>query len=106
LVGKKNHPLVNDHIAIAGKNSPFLIGNTSTESGSIFQPAMLVYRSVGLFVQKRVHKNHSVFHYVVSSKVWTHVSYKKWRCPWDGTLPVAPPQQPTLSGVYGVVYSG
>ena len=39
------YPLVNDHIAIAGI-SPFLIGNTSTQSGSIFQPAMLVYRSV------------------------------------------------------------
>ena len=27
-------------------NSPFSIGNTSAQSGSIFQPAMLDYRSV------------------------------------------------------------
>ena len=40
-----NYPLVNDHIAIAGI-SPFLIGNASTQSGSIFQPAMLDYPSV------------------------------------------------------------
>ena len=40
------YPLVNNHIAIAGMTSPFLIGNTSTQSGSIFQPAMLDYRSV------------------------------------------------------------
>ena len=40
------YPLVNDHIAIAGMTSPCLIGNTSTQSGSIFRPAMLDYRSV------------------------------------------------------------
>ena len=39
------YPLVNDHIAIAGI-SPFSIGKSSTQSGSIFQPAMLVYPSV------------------------------------------------------------
>ena len=40
------YSLVKDHMSLAGMTSPFLIGNTSTQSGSIFQPAMLVYRSV------------------------------------------------------------
>ncbi len=46
--------LVNDRIAMAGMTSPFLIGNTSTQSGSIFQPAMLDYCSVleNIFVLK------------------------------------------------------
>ena len=34
------------HDHIAGMTSPFLIGNTSTQSRSIFQPAILDYRSV------------------------------------------------------------
>jgi len=42
---KFKYPLVVPNIVIAGI-SPFSIGNTSTQSGSMFQPAMLVYRSV------------------------------------------------------------
>ena len=47
---KRNHHLIhsgfNDHIAIAGMTSPSSIGNTSAQSGPIFQPAMLVYQNV------------------------------------------------------------
>ena len=45
----EKYPLVVPNIAIAGI-SPSSIGNTSTQSVSIFQPAMLVYRSVIRFM--------------------------------------------------------
>ena len=46
---QKYYTLVFPNIAIAGMTSPFLIGNTSTQSGApIFQPAMSDYRSVPL----------------------------------------------------------
>ena len=41
---RANYPLVN--LFLLAAKSPFSIGTTSTQSGSIFQPVMLVYRSV------------------------------------------------------------
>ena len=41
---KINYPLVNDHSWL--EYPPFSIGNTSTQSGSMFQPAMLDYPPV------------------------------------------------------------
>ena len=50
--------LVNDHIKMAGMTSPFSIGNISAQSGFIFQPAMLVYRSVQIEQPKKGLENH------------------------------------------------
>ena len=60
----------------AGMTSHFLIGNTSTQSGApLFQPAMLVYRSVSEYYEERLvkidtppHKNeHLAWNWTIST---------------------------------------
>ena len=54
--GSAGYPLVNDHMAIAGKSTIFLLG-IHLPSGPIFQPAMLVYLSVlGSMTMKSNHR--------------------------------------------------
>ena len=46
FLGKKNGSLPSSKVTWLAGKCPCSIGNTSTQSGSIFQPAMLVYQSV------------------------------------------------------------
>ena len=61
------------------KYPPFFIGNTSTHSWSIFQPAMLVYQRVH---QHLDWKKDETAHKKWSSEIWLNLKHHKWQtCP-------------------------